>query len=223
MSLATVGAVVGIAGGINSLTGGGLTSAIGLGPKSPTGQQAQQAADPFAPYRGSLGAQYAAAMQPGATTDPTQLPGYSQWMSGVLNPAMQAVQGRNAAQGKSMSGNEQQDLMKVGQQGYYGFMTDYMNRLAQGSGAANNPAAAAGLGLQQGNQNQAGVMQGLGGLVQGVQGLSGQGGQPSYQTGPGSNLGTTGGWSAQNDPNTTYNNPSGYQSGPDYFVPPPGG
>jgi hypothetical protein len=206
-----IGSILNIASSLNSLTGGKLTSAIGLGQKSPTGAQAQQAADPFSPYRGAMGAQYAAAMAPGGTTDPTKMPGYSQWMSGVMQPAMSAVQGRDAAMGLSLSGAEQQDLMKVGQQGYYGFMTDYMNRLAQGSGAVNNPAPAAGMGLAQGNANSQGVMQGLGGLTQGLS----QFGQPkgytsTYQDGPGPG---TGGYT---DPSTGqgYNNPSQYQYSP---------
>jgi hypothetical protein len=72
------------------------------------------------------------------------------------------------------SGKEQQELQKVGQQGYYGFMTDYMNRLAQGSGAVNNPATAAGMGLAQAGQNQQGFMQGLGALGTSVSGLQNQ-------------------------------------------------
>jgi hypothetical protein len=50
-------------------------------------------------------------------------------------------------------------------------MTDYMNRLAQGSGAVNNPAPAASLGFQQQQANQQGAMQGLGGIMQGAQGV----------------------------------------------------
>jgi hypothetical protein len=171
MSLAGVASVVSIATGVNALTGGAITDALGMGPSQPSGAQAQQAADPFAPYRGDLAKQYSDAMKPGTVTDPTKMPGYSQWMSGVLEPAMEATQVRDAATGRGFSGQEKQDLMGVAQKGYYGFMTDYMNRLAQGSGAVNNPAPAAGMGLQQGQSNQQGFMQGVGGIMQGVQGL----------------------------------------------------
>ena len=36
-----------IAGGINSLTGGGITNALGFGESAPSGAAAQQMADPF--------------------------------------------------------------------------------------------------------------------------------------------------------------------------------
>jgi hypothetical protein len=118
------------------------------------------------------------------------MPGYSQWMSGVMQPALGAVQAQDAASGRAFSGQEQQDLQKTAQQGYYGFMTDYMNRLAQGSGAVNNPAQAAALGLGQTNANQQGFMQGLGGIAQGVSGLANQFNSPA----PGSSGGTPSNW-----------------------------
>lgn len=156
---------ISIAGGINSLTGGGITSALGFGGESQSGAAAQAAADPFSQYRAGLGAQYNAALQPGASQDPTQMPGYSQFKTGVLDPAMTASKRSAAGSGMLYSGNEQQALQKVGQQGYYGFMTDYLNRLAQGSGAVNNPATAAGMGTAQGNLNQQGISQGFGALA----------------------------------------------------------
>ena len=158
--LGIVSSVVGIAGGVNALTGGGLTG-------GDTSQgQAQQMADPFSSYRSNLGAMYAGALQPGASTDLQSMPGYTQFNTGVMQPALQASQRQAAGTGMLYSGNEQLALQKTGQQGYYGFMTDYLNRLAQGSGAVNNPAQAAGMGLAQGNLNQQGVMQGLGSLQQ---------------------------------------------------------
>lgn len=175
MSLATVGAAIGIAGGINSLTGGGITSALGFGDKSPSGAQAQQMADPFSQYRGQLGAQYAGALAPGGKTDITQMPGYSQFESGVMQPSLEASQRKAASAGMLYSGNEQQALQQTAQGGYYGFMTDYMNRLAQGSGAANNPADAAGMGLKQGQYNQGNVMAGIGAIGQGLSGFKSAG------------------------------------------------
>ena len=186
MSLATVGAVVGIAGGINSLTGGGITSALGFGDKSPTGAQAQQMADPFSPYRSQLGAQYAGALAPGGKTDIKQMPGYSQFESGVMQPSLEASQRKAAGAGMLYSGNEQQALQQTAQGGYYGFMTDYMNRLAQGSGAVNNPAQAAGMGLGQGQYNQANQMAGIGAIGQGLSGFKGAG--TPGTTGAGNNI-----------------------------------
>lgn len=163
MTLGTVASVVGIAAGVNSIM------------NSPSGgssqQQTQQAADPFAPYRPGLGTAYATALTGGNRVDPTQMPGYSQWMSGVLNPALSSVQAQDAASGRGWSGQEATDLTKTASQGYYGFMTDYLNRLAQGSGAVNNPAPAASLGFQQQQANQSGFMQGIGGVIQGAKGV----------------------------------------------------
>ena len=180
ISLATIASVVGIAGGIKALTspsGGG-----GGGGQSP--QQAQQAVDPFASYRPEFASQYAAAMKPGANADPTTMPGYSAFQSGVLNPALESTKRLAAKGGMSYSGNEAQALTRVGEQNYYGFMTDYMNRLATGSGASQSPAAGGAAGTAQSNLSDTATMQSLGGLLQGaksLQGISGLfGGQNNY-------------------------------------------
>jgi len=152
MPLAAIASVVGIASGINSLTSGGASGAV------------TQAADPFSAYRGNLASMYAGALQPGATTDITQMPGYSQFQTGVINPALEASKRSAAASGMLRSGNEQIGLEKTAQQGYYGFMTDYLNRLAQGSGATNNPATAVGMGLGQQQAGYQALAQGVGGL-----------------------------------------------------------
>ncbi|CAB4169774.1 hypothetical protein UFOVP907_15 [uncultured Caudovirales phage] len=167
-----VGSALQIASSINSLTGGGLTSALGLGPKSASASDITSAADPFSPYRAGLAAQYAGALAPGGTTDPTKMPGYSQFQSGVMDPAMEASKRSAAASGQLYSGGEAQALQKTAMTGYSGFMTDYLNRLAQGSGAAVNPATAVGMGTQQGNLNAQGVSQGLGSLATNISGLS---------------------------------------------------
>lgn len=179
-TLGSVGAAVGIASGINALTGGAVSKALGVGPgSSATGAEAQIAADPFAPYRGNLAAMYSGALTSGSTLDPTKMPGYSQFESGVLNPAMEASKRSGAKSGILYSGNEQMALQGIGQQGYYGFMTDYLNRLATGSGAGYAPSEAARLGLAQAGQNQQGFMQGLGALSTGLSGLGGQFGTPA--------------------------------------------
>lgn len=165
----------------SSLGSSGLSSAITLAGSinslfsqgSSVNSQVQTSGDPFAPYRSGLAAQYAGALAQGSTVDPTKMPGYSQWQSGVLNPAMEAQQGKSAAAGMSGSGAEKQALQGVAQQGYSGFMNDYMNRLATGSGASQNPLGAAQLGNQVSNANQQATMQGLGAIGQGIQGLSG--------------------------------------------------
>jgi len=189
ISLATVATTVGIAAGVNALTGGGVSRAIGVGPgTAATGAEAQTAADPFAPYRANLASMYSGALTTGGTLDPTKMPGYSQFESGVLDPAMEASKRSASKSGMLYSGNEQIALQDVGQRGYYGFMTDYLNRLAVGSGAGAAPSEAARLGLVQAGQNQQGFMQGLGALSTGLSGLAGQYGgtgqpQSSYSYG----------------------------------------
>ena len=175
ISLATVASTVAIAAGVNSLTGGGVTKMLG-GESAPSGAEAQRMADPFMDYRANLGSMYAGALQPGAKTNIESMPGFSQYKSGVLDPAMEAQQRTAAKSGMLYSGNEMLALQKTGQQGYYGFMTDYLNRLAQGSGATNNPAQAAGMGLAQMGQNQQGFMQGMGALGQIAGQFAGSGG-----------------------------------------------
>jgi len=172
MTFGTIASVVGIAGGIKALTSS----------SSSAGAQAQQAADPFSQYRGQLGSMYAGALQPGAPSNIQNMPGYTQFNTGVMQPAMQASQRAAAASGQLYSGGEQQALQKVGQQGYYGFMTDYMNRLAQGSGAVNNPAQAASLGLNAQNQSDQAFMQGLGGVATGLRGLYAGSGNTNYSS-----------------------------------------
>lgn len=156
--LATIGSVVAIAGGIKSLT-------------SSPGQaqsQAQQAVDPFAQYRGKLGEMYSGMLQPGVQTDITKMPGYSQFQTGVIDPALEASKRTSAASGMMRSGNEQLALEKTAQQGYYGFMQDYMNRLATGSGAGYSPATGGQIGVAQGNLQQQAQMQAIGGITQGI-------------------------------------------------------
>jgi len=186
-----------IAGGINSLTGGGVTNMLGLGPKSVSGAEAQQMADPFSQYRNNLGQMYNGYLQPGATSNIEAMPGFTQFNSGVLNPALEASKRTAAASGQLYSGGESAQLQKIGQQGYYGFMTDYLNRLATGSGAGAAPSTGAGIGLAQSGLNQQGVMQGIGGISTGLAGLYGGsinsmgnvpyqgGGNPSFQYGNG--------------------------------------
>ena len=128
-----------VAGGITA--GSGATAGTGAG----TGTGAANPADPFAPYRADLAKQYAGALTPGASSNIQAMPGYSQYNTGIMQPAMMAAQRVAATGGNLYSGGEKARLQTLGQQGYYNFMNDYMNRLAQGSGAVNNPATAVGL------------------------------------------------------------------------------
>jgi len=172
MNLSDFSSALNIASSVNSLTGGGVSSLLG-GPGSISDSEAQQMADPFAPYRANLGQMYSGALQPGTGININRMPGYEQYTTGVLNPAMEASKRSAAASGLMYSGKESAALQDIGQRGYYGFMTDYLNRLAQGSGATQNPATAGGLGITQNAANQQAFSQGLGGLGQGIAGLYG--------------------------------------------------
>jgi hypothetical protein len=138
---------------------------------SGSGTSAQNSADPFAPYRPGLAAQYAAALQPGAPSNIQAMPGYTQYSTGVVQPAMEQAQRTAAASGQLYSGGEQAQLQKIGQQGYFGFMTDYLNRLATGSGAGASPYNAASLGVTQQNLANKATMEGIGAAGQGIAGL----------------------------------------------------
>ena len=176
MSASVAASVVGIAAGVKALT-------------SSPGQaqsQAQQAVDPFASYRANLGSMYSGMLQPGAQQDITKMPGYSQFKSGVMDPSLEASKRSAAASGMMRSGNEQIALQNTAQQGYYGFMTDYMNRLATGSGAGYAPAQGGIAGLNAQQQTQQAQMQGVGGILQGAGALynaSGSGGTSSSSGG----------------------------------------
>ena len=129
-----------VAGGITA----GSSATAGTGAGTGAGA-ASNPADPFAPYRADLAKQYAGALTPGASSNIQAMPGYSQYNTGVMQPAMMAAQRAAATGGNLYGGGEKARLQTLGQQGYYNFMNDYMNRLAQGSGAVNNPATAVGL------------------------------------------------------------------------------
>lgn len=227
------GSYTALAVGVNSLTGGAITNALGFGPSGQvgggTGSGAQAAADPFAPYRANLASLYAGYLQPtkapGSTgsvtdagqiatgegggggmfggmiapmvssavasagggtsyspTDITAMPGYSQFKTGVMDPALEASKRSASASGMMRSGNEQIALEQTAQKGYYGFMTDYLNRLAQGSGATNNPATAVGMGINQDNLNNQAFMQGLGAVATGLKGIYNNSNNTTYDT-----------------------------------------
>lgn len=168
ISLATIASVVGIAGGVKALTsssGGSAATPVASGGTGATAQ-AQQVNDPFVQYRAQLGGLYAGALTQGSTADITKMPGYDQFKTGVMDPALEASKRSAAASGMMRSGNEQIALEKTAGQGYYGFMTDYLNRLATGSGATTLPSQAS--ALSQGNLQQQSQAQGLGAIMQGV-------------------------------------------------------
>ena len=161
MPLAMIGSVIGIASGINSLTGGALTG----------GSSTTNVANPMAPYQAQLAGMYAGYLQPGQNPNIQQMPGYTQFQQGVLDPALAANKASAASSGMLYSGNEEAALQKLGQQSYSGFMTNYLSQLSGGAGAGFNPAAAAQLGMQQQQAGWQALGQGMGTL--GTSGLFG--------------------------------------------------
>jgi len=168
MSLATTASVVAIAGGVNSLTGGGITNVLGLGPNT-SGTVNQ--ANPMAPYQAQLAGMYAGYLQPGQNPNIQQMPGYTQFQQGVLDPALAANKASAASSGMLYSGNEAAALQNLGQNQYSAFMNNYMSQLSGGAGAGFNPASAAQLGAQQANLANQGIAQGFGSVATGLRGF----------------------------------------------------
>jgi hypothetical protein len=160
---------LGIGGG-----GGGASTGVG---------SATAAANPMAPYQAQLAQMYAGYLQPGQNAAPQAMPGFTQFQTGVVAPAEQSSQRAAGSTGMLYSGNEAQALQGVAQQGYSGFMTNYLSQLSGGAGAGFNPAAAAQLGVSQQNAQQQAIMQGLGAVSTGLSGLSGQFGGGSNTSG----------------------------------------
>ena len=193
ITLTGLAAGVSVAAGVNALTGGSITNALGIGGGSKAGTAATNAANPMAPYQAQLAQMYAGYLQPGQNAAPQAMPGFTQFQTGVVAPAEQSSQRAAANTGMLYSGNEAQALQGVAQQGYSGFMNNYLSQLSGGAGAGFNPAAAAQLGSAQQNAQQQAIMQGIGGIATGAASLYGQFGggnspntsamsTPGYQT-----------------------------------------
>jgi hypothetical protein len=186
MTFGAIATGVNIAAGLNAVTGGSVTKALGFGGSgsgASTGAgSATATANPMAPYQAQLAQMYAGYLQPGQNAAPQAMPGYTQYQTGVVNPAEQTAQRTAASAGMLYSGNEAQALQGVSQQGYSGFMNNYLSQLSGGAGAGFNPAAAAQLGVNQQNAQQQAIMQGIGGIATGAASLYGQYGSGSANT-----------------------------------------
>jgi len=171
MSAATVASYVGIAAGVNSLTGGGVSKLFG-GQGQQSGASATATANPMAPYQAQLAQMYQGYLQPGASSNIQAMPGFSQFQTGVLNPALQASQSAAASTGQLYSGAESAQLQNIGQKGYSGFMQNYLSNLY--SGATGGALAGQQAGNTVNTANQQAFQQGLGSLATGLQGFAGQ-------------------------------------------------
>ena len=171
MSAATVASYVSIAAGVNSLTGGGVNKLFG-GQGQQSGGSATATANPMAPYQAQLAQMYQGYLQPGASSNIQAMPGFSQYKTGVLDPAMQASQAKAASTGQLYSGAESAQLQQIGQQGYSGFMQNYLSNLYTGATSGANAGQQAGNTVNTANQQA--FQQGLGSLATGLQGFAGQ-------------------------------------------------
>lgn len=137
ISIGTIAAGVGIAGGINALTGGAITNALGFGPSAGGGVSGgSSAGDPYGPYRAQAAQQLSTLM-----SDPSQVyaqPGYQQ----QLQQGMQSTERGLAATGQMGSGREQAALQSLGQSTFSSYYNSLLANLMQLSGASQNPASA---------------------------------------------------------------------------------
>jgi hypothetical protein len=168
MPFAYVAGAVGVAAGVNSLTGGGVTKALGMGPDtSGGGGGAGGQYDPYGPYRGQAASQLQQLMQNPALA--MAQPGYQQ----QLQQGMQATERGLAARGGLQSGQEQAALQSLGQNTFASYYNSLTSQLEQLSGASQNPAQA-NLAAQQAAASQAGIQQaGMGTLASGLSTLGG--------------------------------------------------
>ena len=171
MSAATIASYVTVAAGVNSLTGGGVSKLFG-GQGQQSGGSATATANPMAPYQAQLAQMYQGYLQPGASSNIQAMPGFSQYKTGVLDPAMEASQAKAASTGQLYSGAESAQLQQIGQQGYSGFMQNYLSNLY--TGATGNAYAGQTAGNTVNTANQQAFQQGLGSLATGLQGFAGQ-------------------------------------------------
>lgn len=187
MALATVASVVGIAGGVNALTGGAITNALGMGgggaaggSASGAGQAASGLADPFAASRGMYGQQLNQLMKGGPDTMKTleNQPGYQFQLDQGLN----GLKRGDAAAGTYGGGGMSADLIKYSQGLASTNYNNYFNQLSELSGAGWGSSAGANAGNAiMGGQNT-GFNQGMSGLGTAMSGLASLGQQLNQPT-----------------------------------------
>jgi regulatory protein YycI of two-component signal transduction system YycFG len=160
MALTTVAAVVGIAGGLNSLSNSGGSS----GGSSQQAQTASQLADPAQGYRpGWAGQLNTLLTNPGSVASSPLL----QDMQGFSN---QQVERGMAATGQTQSGAEQTALQSQASSNYMSYYNSMVQNLMNLTGTPAGGATGYLQGSQQAqntqNQGLSNIMGGLGGLSQ---------------------------------------------------------
>jgi len=169
MSAAVIAPYVAVAAGVNSLTGGAITNAIGLtggGSGGGTGSGSSGQYDPYAPYRAGDAAKMQELMNNPALA--MSDPGYAQ----QLQTGIQTTNRGMAASGQLQSGQEQIALNQVGQNTFGSYYQNKLANLMQTSGASQNPAAAS-YSQQLAKNAQLGQMNtGMGQIASGLGGIA---------------------------------------------------
>jgi hypothetical protein len=176
MSASVAASVVGVAAGVNSLTGGSISNMFGGGGGGSTGSGAGGSYDPAGQYRQGWASQLNTLVN-----DPKkamEMPGFQQ----QLALGQQAVTTGLAAQGLGQSGAEQIALNELGQSTFQNYYNNMFNQLAGISGANQNPAQASALQMQ-GRQTGQNML--FGGLATGTAGLAGLYNAFGSSSGPG--------------------------------------
>ena len=187
ITLTEVAAGVAIAGGVNSLTGGGVTNALGMGnksgaPNTSPGQSTQ--ADPYGQYRPGD-----AALLQKYYNDPSMItndPGFQ----AQQNAGMQTTQRGLAASGQSQSGNEQTALNQFGQSSFNSYRQQMITNLMGSSGAGTNPAGGVTATTGQNQLQNSQFNSGMSGVASGLGNLNSLFGGSGNTGGPNSGYGT---------------------------------
>ena len=188
MSASVAASVVGIAAGVNVLTGGGITNALGMGPSgggTSGGGTSSGQYDPYGQYRGQAATQLNTLMN-----NPSSVmaqPGYQQ----QLQQGTAASQAGAAATGTLQSGAQQAALQNLGQSTFSSFYNSQLANLMQLSGASQSPAAAGMAQQQAATAAQNRQLQGAGTLMSGMSTLGGLFNGGSSSTGSGWGFGNT--------------------------------
>lgn len=175
MFISTIAAVVGIAGGINSIMksnenkpgGGGVTD------------DAARAADPFGPFRAQYGQELGAQYNRLQNFDPNSITSNPEYQF-QLQQGLGAIDKGAAANGMLGSGTRLMDLQKYGQGLASGFADKQFGRqmsilqmLGGFSGATTGSPTGAARAMMQGQQNSQDQLNGgLGNIMSGLAGLS---------------------------------------------------
>lgn len=177
MSASVAASVVGIAAGVNALSGGAITNAFGGGGGGGGGGSTSSGTyDPYGQYRGQAASQLNTLMNNPSLA--MSQPGYQQ----QLQAGQEQSQRGAAATGMLQSGAEASALQSQGQNTFASYYNSQLANLMQLSGASQNPASAALAQQQAATAAQNRMLQGTGTLTSGLSTLGGLFNGTSNQT-----------------------------------------